>query len=201
MNTLTGYLRQFNTAVRFLLLATVVLGGLYPAVVFGLGQALAPAQANGSLLRNADGSPAASALIAQAAADGDGIQDPRWFHLRPSAAQWDPAASAASNLGPNDPELERSIEERRAAVASSEGIAPSAVPADALTAGGSGLDPDISVPYAELQIPRVAREQRLDEETVRTLVRKNTTTGPEAFLGQPSVRVTTLNLDIATAER
>ena len=85
MNTLTGYLRQAGTALRFLLLATVVLGLAYPLAIFGIGQLIAPYQANGSILKADGGAPAASALIAQASADDTGTQDPQWFHARPSA--------------------------------------------------------------------------------------------------------------------
>ena len=83
MNTLTGYLRQAGTALRFLLFATLVLGLAYPLAVFGTGQLIAPYQANGSILKDSAGAPAASALIVQAAANDSGVQDPRWFHARP----------------------------------------------------------------------------------------------------------------------
>jgi K+-transporting ATPase ATPase C chain len=197
MNTLTGYLRQAGTAFRFLLLATVVLGLAYPLAVFGVGQLIAPYQANGSILKGHDGAPAASALIAQAAADEAGTQDPKWFHARPSAVAWDPASSSATNLGPDDPKLLEAVTANRAAVAKAEGVSEAEVPADAVTASGSGLDPDISPEYARLQIPRVAAAHRLSADTVMTLVNRRTTAGLEAFLGQPSVNVTALNLDVA----
>jgi potassium-transporting ATPase KdpC subunit len=198
MNALTGYLRQSGTAIRFLFLATLVLGLAYPAVVFGLGQLIAPYQANGSIIRDSSGAPAASALISQVKADG-GTQDPAWFHARPSAVGWDPAASSASNLGPNDPKLSDAVNANRAAVAAAEGVQPSDVPADAATASGSGLDPGISPAYARLQVPRVAAAHRLSTGAVQTLVDSNTSSGLLAFLGQPTVNVTALNLDVATA--
>lgn len=200
MNTLTGYLRQAGTAARFLLIATLVLGLAYPLAIFGIGQLIAPYQANGSILRTEDGTPAASALIAQAA-DDTGTQDPRWFHPRPSAVNWDPASSSPSNLGPNDPKLLDAVTKNRAAVAAAEDSSEAEVPADAVTASGSGLDPDISPQYARLQVPRVAAAHRLSAETVQALVDLNTSSGPEAFLGQPSVNVTALNLDVAAAAR
>jgi K+-transporting ATPase ATPase C chain len=199
MNTLTGYLRQAGTALRFLALATLVLGLAYPLAVFGVGQVAAPFQANGSIIRDASGAPAASALIAQASADGSGAQDPRWFHARPSAVMWDPAASSASNLGPNEPKLLEAVIANRSAVAAAEGTAASDVPADAVTASGSGLDPDISPEYARLQVARVAAAHGLDTETVASLVDRHTSSGLLAFLGQPSVNVTTLNLAVAGA--
>lgn len=199
MKTLTGYLRQAGTALRFLLLATLVLGLAYPLAIFGAGQLIAPYQANGSILKDDGGAPAASALIAQSTADDAGSQDPKWFHARPSAVKWDPSSSSASNLGPNDPKLLDAVTTNRAAVAESEHVSAADVPADALTASGSGLDPDISPDYARLQVPRVAAAHGLSAETVTTLVDRNTTSGLEAFLGQPSVNVTALNLDVATA--
>lgn len=197
MNTISGYLRQAGTAVRFLLLATIVLGLLYPLVVFGAGQLVAPFQANGSIVNDSAGRPAASALIVQAAADSSGTQSPEWFHARPSAVSWDPSSSSASNLGPNDPKLLDAVNNNRAAIAAAEGLDPTSVPADALTASGSGLDPHISPDYADLQVQRVAKAQGLDADDVRKLVEQQTSSGLEAFLGQPSVNVTLLNLAVA----
>ena len=200
MNTLTGYLRQLGTAVRFLVLATVVLGVAYPLAVFGAGQLIAPYQANGSIIRDPAGNPAASALIVQATADDAGVQDARWFHARPSAVKWDPASSSASNLGPNDKTLRDAVTANRSAVAAAERVSEAEVPADAVTASGSGLDPDISPAYARLQVPRVAAAQGLSTETVAALVDRHTSSGLDAFLGQPSVNVTALNLDVAAAK-
>jgi K+-transporting ATPase ATPase C chain len=197
MNSLTGYLRQAGTALRFLLFTTLVLGAAYPLAVFGVAQLIAPYQANGSILKDSAGAPAASALIAQSTANDAGAQDPRWFHARPSAVKWDPASSSASNLGPNDPKLRDAVAANRSAVAAAEGVSEEQVPADAVTASGSGLDPDISPAYARLQVPRVAAAHHLSNNTVMTLVSRNTTGGLEAFLGQPSVNVTALNVDLA----
>jgi K+-transporting ATPase ATPase C chain len=197
MNTLTGYLRQAGTALRFLIIATLVLGVAYPLAVFGLGQLIAPYQANGSIIRDGGGAQAASALIAQTSTDDSGAQDPRWFHARPSAVKWDPASSSASNLGPNDPKLLDAVTANRAAVAATEGVGEADVPADAVTASGSGLDPAISPAYARIQVPRVAAAHGLSTDTVMSLVDRNTSDGIEAFLGQPSVNVTALNVDLA----
>ncbi|NUU33091.1 potassium-transporting ATPase subunit KdpC [Arthrobacter sp. C9C5] len=199
MNTLSGYFRQAGTALRFLVFATLVLGVAYPLAVFGVGQLIAPYQANGSIIRDDAGAPAASALIAQAAADDNGVQDPRWFHARPSAVSWDPAASSASNLGPNDPKLLEAVEANRSAVSAAEGVSESEVPADAVTASGSGLDPHISPEYARLQVARVAAAHGLGAEAVSLLVDRHTSSGLLAFLGQPSVNVTALNLAVAAA--
>lgn len=189
MNT---YGRQLLTSLRFLFFTTLLLGLAYPAVVFGLGQMVAPAQANGSIIKVA-GAPAGSALLAQPAAGG------QFFYPRPSAVNWDPATSSASNLGPNQPALVKAIAENRAEVAKREDVAPSAVPIDAVTASGSGLDPDISPGYAAIQVPRVAKATGLSEAAVQVLVAANTSSGLNVFLGQPSVNTTTLNAALAQA--
>lgn len=201
MNILTGYLRQLGTALRFLLFATLVLGVAYPLAVFGTGQLIAPYQANGSIIKDSSGAPAASALIAQAAANDSGAQDPRWFHARPSAVKWDPASSSATNFGPNDPKLLDAVAANRSAVAAAEGVDAAAVPADAVTASGSGLDPDVSPEYAKLQLARVAAANGLSTDAVAAMVEQYTSSGVVAFLGQPSVNVTALNLAVAAAAR
>jgi len=185
--------RQSAAGLRLLLALTLLLGVLYPAVVLGVGQ-LVPGRANGSMIE-VDGRPAGSALLGQA------FDGPGWFQPRPSAAGdgYDPQASGASNLGPNNPDLVASIAERRAAVAASDGVDPAAVPADALTASGSGLDPDISPAYAEIQVARVARERGLPVATVEQLVAEHTRGRDLGFIGEPSVDVVTLNAALAGA--
>ncbi|MDP5227501.1 MULTISPECIES: K(+)-transporting ATPase subunit C [Arthrobacter] len=188
---MTAYLRQARVALILLALLTVILGGIYPVAVFALGQGIAPAQANGSVVK-ADGAPAASSLIAQQVPE----KDSRFFFPRPSAVKWDPASSGASNLGPSDPALASGVAKTRAAVAAREGVPESAVPEDAVSASASGLDPDISPAYAALQAPRVAKAARLSLADVQQLIREATTTGVESALGQESVNTTTLNLAI-----
>ncbi|PYI67813.1 potassium-transporting ATPase subunit C [Arthrobacter livingstonensis] len=189
---MNAYGRQLLTAFRFLLCATLLLGLAYPVLVFGLGQAVAPAQANGSIITVA-GKPAGSSLLAQP------VTGDKFFYPRPSAVDWNPETSSASNLGPNQPALVKSIAENRAEVAKREDVAPTAVPIDAVTAGGSGLDPDISPAYAALQVPRVAKGNGLSPAAVRQLVSANTSNGLNAFLGQPSVNTTTLNTALLQA--
>lgn len=195
MTTFTSYLRQFGTAIRLLLAATVVLGLGYPAVVWGIGQVALPNQANGSIV-SVDGQQAASSLIAQSPKDGLG---PEWFRPRPSAVNWDPASSSASNLGPNDPKLVDAIAALRSQVAQDEGVAESQVPIDAFTASGSGLDPQISLAYAQLQVPRIAAATGLAQSAVQDLIARNTTSGLESLLGQQAVNVTVLNIQLAAA--
>jgi K+-transporting ATPase ATPase C chain len=185
-------LRQSLAAVRVLLVLTVLLGVLYPAAVWAVGRAV-PDRADGSLLR-VDGVAVGSRLLGQT------FEGAQWFHPRPSANDYDGLASAPSNLGPSNPDLLAAIRERRAAVAREDGVSPSAVPADALTASGSGLDPDISPAYAALQVPRVARERGLDEGTVRRLVAEATSGRQLGFLGEPTVDVLELNASLSGAD-
>ncbi|GIG36487.1 potassium-transporting ATPase subunit KdpC [Cellulomonas pakistanensis] len=186
---------HLGVALRAMLVLTAVLGIAYPLLVTGLGRLL-PARADGSLVTGADGTVVGSSLIGQSFADADGAALPAYFQSRPSAAGdgYDAAASSGSNLGPENADLVAAIEDRRAAVAALEGVDPAAVPADALTASGSGLDPHISPEYADLQVPRVAAERGLSEDEVRGLV-AGATTGPDlGFLGQAGVNVLEVNL-------
>jgi K+-transporting ATPase ATPase C chain len=189
---LNAYLRQLGTALRFLLIATLLLGVLYPLVMFGTGQAIASAQANGSIAQ-LNGQPAASSLIVQAVPE----KETRFFFPRPSAVKWDPTTSGASNLGPSDPALAKAEADARAAVAAREGVGESAVPLDAVTASASGLDPDISPAYAQLQVPRVAKATGLSVTEVQQLVKDATNNSVLGVLGQPAVNTTKLNLAIA----
>lgn len=196
MSSTRTTLRQAGVAVRAMLVATLVLGVGYTAVVTGIGQLLMPAQANGSVLEDADGAGVGSALIGQSFTDADGLPRPEYFQSRPSAAGdgYDAGASSGSNLGPENADLIAAIEERRAGIAAFEGVDPTAVPVDAVTASASGLDPHISVGYAELQAPRVAEARDLDVAEVRALVAAHTAARDLGFLGEPRVNVLELNL-------
>ena len=189
---------QYWVAIRAMLALTVVLGVGYPLIVTGIGQATMSWQANGSAVTEGD-KTVGSALIGQSFTDADGKPLPQWFQSRPSAAGdgYDGGASSGSNLGPENTDLVASIEERRAAIAAFEDVDPSSIPADALTASASGLDPHISPAYALLQVPRVAAERGLDEGEVRALVER-LTQGPDlGYLGESTVNVLQLNLAVA----
>ena len=191
--------RSLGVAVRLTLLSTVVLGIAYPLAVWGVGQAAFHDQANGSMVTSSDGTVVGSSLIGQSF-DGRGAD--RWFQSRPSAAGekgYDAGASSGSNLGPSNPDLLRSVQERRAAVAKADGVPTSEVPADAVTASGSGLDPDISPEYALQQVSRVAAARGMSESAVRTLVGQHTEARQLGFLGEPVVNVLELNLALAKA--
>lgn len=172
---------QLRVATRALLVATVALGIGYPALITGVG-ALLPDAAHGSLVTGADGTVVGSRLIGQSF-DGD----PRYFQSRPSAAGdgYDAAASGGSNLGPGNPDLAAAVAGRRA---------DGATAPDALTASGSGLDPDISPENARSQVDRVAEARGLPREEVAALVEATISGRQLGYLGEPTVNVLTLNL-------
>jgi len=190
MSTAGTLLRQAGAGLRVLLVFTVVTGVLYPLVVWGIGQVAFNDKANGSFV-SVGGQEVGSSLI------GQSFEGNEWFLPRPSAAGedgYDALASAASNLGPENEDLLAAVEERRAEVAEREGVDPSQVPPDALTASGSGLDPDISPEYALLQVDRVAQARGLDPDEVRELVLDQEQGRDLGFLGEPKVNVLMLNI-------
>jgi K+-transporting ATPase ATPase C chain len=188
-------LRQHLAALRALLVLTVLLGLLYPLLVTGVAQLVAGDRADGQLLRR-DGVVVGSALIGQSFTDSAGTALPQYFQSRPSAAGdgYDGASSSASNLGPNDAGLLETVTQRRAEVAQREGVTPAQVPADAVTASGSGLDPQISPQYARIQVARVAATRGLTEQQVQRLVAEHSSGRDLGFIGAPHVDVLALNL-------
>lgn len=194
--------RTVGVAARVLGLLTVVLGLGYTMLLVGVGAVVAPQSSQGSPVTAADGSVVGSALIGQSFTDADGAPLPQWFQSRPSAAGdgYDGGASGGSNLGPENPDLIALIEDRRQAVAELEGVSPEQVPADAVTASGSGLDPRISPEYARLQVARVAQARDLPEGTVRALVEAHVDGRTLGYLGEPAVDVLELNLALEELE-
>ncbi|MFS3128616.1 potassium-transporting ATPase subunit KdpC [Nocardioides sp. Bht2] len=188
---LTDFSRQTLAGLRILIVLTVLLGVVYPVAVWAAGRAFAD-RADGQLLHH-DGEVVGSRLL------GQNFEGDTWFHPRPSANGYDTLASAPSNLGPSNPDLLAAIEERRAAVAEAEDVDPARVPADALTASGSGLDPHISPAYALLQAGRVAAANGLTPEKVRRLIDAYTEGPVLGFLGVEGVNVVELNLAISRA--
>jgi len=202
---LTLLLRQTGAAFRMLLVATVVLGLAYPLAVWGLARLPGlNGPAEGSLITAPDGTPAGSSLVGIDPVSADPTADP-WFHTRPSASAQDvlgpgdPSTSGGSNLGGFSDKLLDQVQQRRALIAAREGVAPDQVPPDAVTASGSGVDPQISPAYAQLQVPRVARATGLPVAEVQQLVAAATDPRPLGFLGDPGVNVTRLNLAVASA--
>ena len=192
-------LRTHWVALRAMIAFTLVLGVAYTALVTAIGQFALPAQANGSLVHDAAGDVVGSSLVGQSFADADGAPLPEWFQPRPSAAGdgYDGGASSGSNLGPENPDLARAIEERRTRVAVSDGVAESEVPADAVTASASGLDPHVSPAYARLQVARVAAARGLPEAEVARLVEAHVRGRDLGYLGDETVNVLELNLALA----
>jgi len=191
-------IRPLWTALRALLVLTVVLGLAYPLAITAVGQLALPAQSNGTLL-SSGGEVIGSSLIGQSFTDEDGAALPEWFQSRPSAAGagYDGGASSGSNYGPENADLIAAVEDRKAAVAELEGIAESEVPADAVTASASGLDPHISTEYALIQVARVAQARGVDEASIRSLVESRIQGRDLGYLGEPRVNVLELNLALA----
>jgi K+-transporting ATPase ATPase C chain len=174
---------------------TVLVGLAYPLLVYGIGRVAFGGAADGSLVRRADGRVAGSRLIGQA------FDAPGYFWGRPSAAGdgYDAGASGASNLGPTSRPLADKVAVRvRALLAANPGATAAEIPAELVTASGSGLDPDISPAAAEFQVARVAAARRLDPALVRDLVRRHTEGRDLWVLGEPRVNVLELNLALDT---
>lgn len=195
MSTTRATLRTTGVAVRAMLVFTAVLGVGYMLLITAIGQLAFPFQANGSPVRAGDGTLVGSALIGQSFTDADGAPLPEYFQSRPSAAGdgYDGGASSGSNLGPNNDDLVTAIQERQGTISDLDGVPVGDIPADAVTASGSGLDPDISPAYALLQVPRVAAERGLDEQEVRTLVEDHVQARDLGYLGEERVNVLQLN--------
>jgi K+-transporting ATPase ATPase C chain len=193
-------LSEFRRAAFATLALAVVCCGLYPLIVFGIGQVLFPDKANGSLIVDAGG-VRGSRLI------GQPFTADKYFHPRPSSAGngYDPTSSGGSNLGPTSQKLRDAIAQNLADYRTQNGMATNAlVPADAVTGSGSGLDPHISLENAQLQAERVAKARSLKPEQVRTLIQQNTDPADLGILGDPGVNVLRLNLaldSIVTGER
>jgi potassium-transporting ATPase KdpC subunit len=193
--------RQAATGLRVLVVFTVLAGIAFPLLTWAVTRIPGLSRpAEGSVVYAKDGTPAGSSLIGiDPVAAGP---DP-FFHTRPAASAKDvlgPAdtsTSGGSNKGTFDQKLLDTINQRKQQIAAREGVPESAVPADAVTASGSGLDPDISPAYAALQVPRVARVTGLPVPRVQELVAQATDGRILGFLGEPTVNVTVLNLAVA----
>jgi K+-transporting ATPase ATPase C chain len=199
--------RQLIPALRMMVVFTIVLGLAYPVVVLGVSQVLFKDKANGSVVDGANGQAVGSALL------GQQVTGAKWFQARPSAAgdvasgsmnsdgqpgdPTDPAQvqSGGSNLGPTNASLIQTVQQRVDAYRKDNGLAPDAtVPVDAVTASGSGVDPQISIANARLQAPRVAKARGMDVNQVNALIDANTQNPSLGFLGEPGVNVLQLNL-------
>ncbi|MEZ0070429.1 K+-transporting ATPase ATPase C chain [Streptacidiphilus sp. MAP12-20] len=199
--------RNHLTGLRILLLFTVVCGLAYPLVITGVSQVAFSQQANGSLVKDTKGHVVGSSLIGQnftiVSADGKtSSPDPKLFQSRPSAAGtngYDPTASGGTNKGTNDAGLVTTYTQLKSDIAKFNGVSQSQVPADAITSSGSGLDPDISPAYAEIQVNRVAKARGISPAAVEALVKKYTQDRTLGFLGEPRVNVLELNIALTKA--
>jgi potassium-transporting ATPase KdpC subunit len=202
MNRLPGWVRQHLVALRGLLVFTVICGIAYPVIMWGVAQVAFHNQANGSLV-SYHGRTAGSSLLCQEFTDAKGNPLPQYFQPRPSNAVnaedktdfgCDPGFSAASNLGPNNPDLVKAIKQRQQQIAAFDHVKISQIPADAVTASGSGLDPNISPQDAAIQVDRVAAARHVSPAAIQALVAEHTQGRTLGFLGEPRVNVLTLNI-------
>jgi K+-transporting ATPase ATPase C chain len=194
--------RQHIAGFRILLVFTVICGFIYPLVILGIGQAAFHNKANGSLV-SSNGHVVGSGLLCQEFVDAKGNPLPQYFQPRPSDAVvsgdktdygCDPLFSAASNLGPTNPVEIKNIQTEQQEISAFDHVPVSQIPADAVTASGSGLDPDITPANAYIQVDRVAAARNLPASEVRNLVTENITGRTLGFLGEPTVNVLTLNI-------
>ena len=201
MNRLPSLVRQHIAALRMLLAFTVLCGIVYPVIMWGVAQAAFKGQADGSLDTD-NGKIVGSGLLCQEFVNAKGQPLAQYFQPRPSSATsgasndygCDPGYSAASNLGPNSSTLVTDVKQRQAEIEALDHVKLSQIPPDAVTASGSGLDPDISPQYAAIQVDTVAAARHLPVSEVEALVAKNTHARDLGFLGEPGVDVLTLNI-------
>jgi K+-transporting ATPase ATPase C chain len=202
MNRLPGWVRQHIAGLRALLIFTVICGIAYPLLIFGVAQVAFHHQANGSLVSH-NGRVVGSSVLCQEFVGAKGNPLPQYFQPRPSNAVdatakndygCNPLFSAASNLGPNNPDLVKLIKQRQQQIAQLDHVKVSQIPPDAVTASGSGLDPGISPQNAAIQVDRVAAARHASPAAVRALVNQYTQGRTLGFLGEPMVNVLLLNI-------
>ncbi|WP_326618016.1 potassium-transporting ATPase subunit KdpC [Streptomyces decoyicus] len=210
-NSVRNTARLIGAGLRALLVLTVVCGVIYPLVVTGVAQAAFPGKANGSEV-SSQGKVVGSSLLGQRYdkgkdKNGNPVPDLKFFQPRPSAGlgsnrtngvntQYDLQVSGASNLGATNTDLVKAVKERKQWVSETYGVPESKVPADAVTSSGSGLDPDISPEYAQVQTATVAKENHLPIAAVEKLVEHHTDGRALGFMGEPRVNVLELNIGL-----
>ena len=185
-------MRDLRSALVSVVVLTALFGFAYPAAMTGLSQLAFEHQAEGSLV-TASGKVVGSRLAAQA------FTSPRYFHERPSAVAYDAAGTSFANLGPTSPDLAKAVVQQAEAIVRLEGpydpgLTVGDVPVDAVTTSASGIDPEISVAYANLQSRRIAAVRHLPLTTVQSLIRTHTDGRFIGFFGEPGVNVLELNL-------
>ena len=188
-------LSDIKTSIIATIVLAIICSGLYPVVIWALGQVIFPYQANGSLIESKDGTLVGSALLAQ------GFSGEKYFHPRPSSAStgYDPTASSGSNYGPTSQKLIDQIKQNLETYRKENSLADNVlVPADAVTASGSGLDPHITLENALLQAARVAKARGLDPAVLRKAIDGATEHSFLRIGGEPGVNVLKLNLALDT---
>lgn len=183
---------EIRRAVLFTVVSMVLIGG-YHVVLWGVGKAIFPSQAEGSLIRTSNGTVVGSRLIAQK------FSRPEYVQPRPSGVDYNAASTGGTNYGPSNPDHLKSVQERLDALVTQEGVPASQVPSEMVTASGAGLDPHISPAAADLQARRVADARQVPVDRVRELIRAHTEGPTLGFLGRPRVNVLELNLALDAA--
>ena len=180
--------KEIKRAILFTLVTMVLLGGGYNVLVWAIGRTVFPAQAEGSLIRRADGTVVGSRLIAQK------FSRPEYFQPRPSGVEYNAASTGGTNYGPSNPDHLKAVQERLDALTKQEGVQASQVPSEMVTASGGGMDPHIPPAAAELQAQRVASARGVPIDRVRELIQSHTEPPTFGFLGRARVNVLELNL-------
>lgn len=183
---------ELKRAFLFTVFTMVLFGAAYPIAVWGVARIAFPAQAEGSMVRRADGTIAGSSLI------GQGFKAPQYFHSRPSAVDYNAASTGGSNYGPSNADHLKLVRQRLDAVVAENGVQPAAVPSELVTASGGGLDPHLPPEAIDLQVNRVARARGASAGDLRALVRAHTEGPLWGVFGRSRVNVLELNLALDT---
>jgi potassium-transporting ATPase KdpC subunit len=186
-------MKEIKQGVRFTIVTMALLGGVYHVAIWAVGRVAFVAQAEGSLIRRADGAVVGSRLI------GQKFARPEYFQPRPSGVDYNAASTGGTNYGPSNPDHLEAVEERVAAITKQEGVAARQVPSEMVTASGGGMDPHIPPAAAELQAPRVAAMRGVAVDRVLNLVRAHTEPPTFGFLGRARVNVLELNVALDDA--
>jgi potassium-transporting ATPase KdpC subunit len=186
-------LTEVKRGILFTIVAMVLFGGGYHVALWAIGRTVFPSQAEGSLIRRADGTVVGSRLIAQK------FTKPEYFRSRPSGVDYNAASTGGTNYGPSNPDHLKAVQERLDTVKKEEGVTAGQVPSEMVTASGGGMDPHIPPAAADLQASRVAAARRVPVERVQEIIRSHTEPPTLGFLGRARVNVLELNLALDAA--
>jgi K+-transporting ATPase ATPase C chain len=186
-------LTEVKRGVLYTIATMVLFAGVYHPFMWLVGRVFFPAQAEGSLVRRADGTVAGSSLIAQS------FTKPEYFHPRPSGVDYNAASTGGTNYGPSNPDHLKAVKDRLDAVVAAEGVSVADVPSEMVTASGGGLDPHIPPKAAEIQVARVAQARHVDAAKIRELVRSRTEGPVLGVFGRARANVLELNLALDEA--